>query len=70
MTKKEKTVEIPIEGSLGILAHGDIGLLSWRKKRDLELKKKKTNTNTSKKSSSYWLGCSRLEGNIPINSTR
>jgi|TARA_R110000787_G_scaffold26632_1_gene74415 hypothetical protein len=49
MTKKEKTVEIPIEGSLGILAHGDIGLLSWRKKRDLELKKKKTNTNTSKK---------------------
>jgi len=45
MTKKEKTVEIPIEGSLGILAHGDIGLLSWRKKRDLE---KKAKQNLSK----------------------
>jgi hypothetical protein len=43
MANKNRTVEIPVEGSLGILAHGDIGLLSWRKKRDLELKKKKTN---------------------------
>lgn len=40
MNIKNKTVEIPVEGSLGILAYGDIGILSWRKKRDSELKKK------------------------------
>lgn len=40
MANKNITIEIPVEGSLGILAYGDIGILSWRKKRDAELKKK------------------------------
>lgn len=40
MANKNITVEIPVEGSLGILAYGDIGILLWRKKRTLELKKK------------------------------
>lgn len=42
MTNKNITVDIPTEGSLGILAYGDIGILSWRKKRTSELKKKTT----------------------------
>lgn len=32
--KKEKEFEIPIEGSLGLLALGARGLLAWREKRD------------------------------------
>lgn len=32
MANKNITVEIPVEGSLGILAYGDIGILLWRKK--------------------------------------
>lgn len=33
MDKDGKPVEIPVEGSIGLLALGHIGLLAWRKKR-------------------------------------
>jgi hypothetical protein len=33
MSDKGKVVEIPKQGSLGILAHGDIGIEAWRKVR-------------------------------------
>jgi len=32
-TKDGQPIEIPFNGSLGILALGDIGLLLWRKRR-------------------------------------
>jgi len=38
---KNKSVEIPVQGNLGILAYGDIGLKAWRKKRDEEYAKMK-----------------------------
>lgn len=31
-TKEGKDFEIPLQGSLGLLALGDIGLLAWRQK--------------------------------------
>ena len=30
---KEYTIDVPYEGSLGILALGAVGLMAWRKKR-------------------------------------
>ena len=52
--KKEKETgvkeyEIPVLGSLGLLALGDVGLKMWREKRDAEEakeKKKSENSNT------------------------
>ncbi|MEM9887208.1 MAG: hypothetical protein AAF849_15045 [Bacteroidota bacterium] len=32
-TKDGTAIEIPISGSLGLLAYGDIGLIAWRLKR-------------------------------------
>lgn len=32
-TKDGEKFDIPLEGSLGLLALGDIGLLAWRNKR-------------------------------------
>lgn len=29
----EKEIEIPVEGSLGLLAYGDLGLTAWREVR-------------------------------------
>lgn len=37
--KEEKIVPIPVNGSLGLLAQGDIALKAWRKIRDQEAKK-------------------------------
>lgn len=48
--KKEKQIkeyEIPVAGSLGLLALGDVGLKMWREKRDSEkVKEKNDNTNS------------------------
>lgn len=33
MSAKGKNVEIPVQGNLGILAHGDIAIEAWRKVR-------------------------------------
>ena len=40
---KNKNYKIPIKGSLGILALGDLGLTQWRKVRDDKLKNKSKN---------------------------
>ena len=32
-TKSGETFEVPVQGSLGLLALGDIGLLAWRQKK-------------------------------------
>ncbi len=32
-TKDGKKYEVPVNGSLGLLALGDIGLIAWRKRR-------------------------------------
>ena len=45
MSKKPKEYIIPENGSLGLLALGDIGLIKWREKRDSVTSKK----NKSKK---------------------
>ncbi len=31
--KSGETFEVPVQGSLGLLALGDIGLLAWRQKK-------------------------------------
>lgn len=36
--KSTKSYEIPVEGSLGLLAYGDKGLRAWRKVREAALK--------------------------------
>lgn len=40
-------IEIPKEGFLGLIAYGDIGILAWRKARELKIVKP-SNTNISK----------------------
>ena len=35
-----KNIEIPVDGMLGLLAFGDIGLVAWRKARQRSLDKK------------------------------
>lgn len=47
MDKENKEVPIPVSGSLGILAYGDIGLKAWRKVRD-EAKSKEKKENNKK----------------------
>lgn len=50
MIKKEniKTIDIPEDGSLGLLAYGDIGLKIWREKRE-QVAKEKAKTNKKAK---------------------
>ena len=43
-----KEYEIPVLGSLGLLALGDVGLKMWREKRDIELAKRKKKSGNSK----------------------
>jgi len=43
-TKNEQSFNIPVEGSLGLLAMGDIGLMAWRLKM-----KEKLSINTKNK---------------------
>lgn len=38
---EKKTIEVPVRGSLGLLALGDKGLMLWRKKRAEHLRNKK-----------------------------
>lgn len=46
MSKEEKkVVDIPVGGSLGILAYGDIGLKAWRKVRDAANDKQELEAN-------------------------
>lgn len=46
MSKEEKkVVDIPVGGSLGILAHGDIGIRAWRKVREAANDKKESEGN-------------------------
>jgi len=45
--KKVKEYEIPVAGSLGLLALGDIGVKMWREKRDAE----KANSNKESENS-------------------
>jgi len=33
MNEKGKSIDIPVQGNLGILAHGDIAIEAWRKVR-------------------------------------
>jgi hypothetical protein len=40
--KTHDTIEIPVEGSLGLLALGAVGLKAWRKKREEEQLKQKS----------------------------
>ena len=49
MDKKQETKEyqIPVKGSLGLLALGDIGLIKWREKK--EKFKSKVKENKQKK---------------------
>lgn len=37
-TKDGTPFQIPAEGSLGLLAYGDIGLIAWRMKKQTVLK--------------------------------
>ena len=46
---KEIPYDIPIEGSLGLLALGAVGLTAWRKKREEYLKKQKEQAGSEKK---------------------
>ncbi|MFT5858770.1 MAG: hypothetical protein ACI865_000858 [Flavobacteriaceae bacterium] len=39
-TQTSSVYDIPVKGSLGLLAAGDRGLRAWRQKRDLEKDKK------------------------------
>lgn len=41
MTEEERLKNVPLKGSLGLLALGYQGLLLWRSKRRLEFKKSK-----------------------------
>lgn len=47
MKKKNTNFNIPIEGSLGLLALGDLGLDAWRKVK-LEKSQKKSKKNNEK----------------------
>ncbi len=61
---EEKEYEIPVEGSLGLLAVGYIGLQLWREKRamfEIEHNKKKSveiekEINTEINSSNFYFG--------------
>lgn len=44
-TTTDQLFEIPPEGSLGLLALGDVGLIAWRQKKNQVLKEQETNTN-------------------------
>lgn len=41
--KTIKTIEIPVDGSLGLLALGAVGIKTWRKKRAEEKSKENNN---------------------------
>lgn len=43
--QENKIFEIPINGSLGLLALGAVGIKAWRKKREEEQKKHTSNTS-------------------------
>lgn len=43
---KEVPFEVPVDGSLGLLAYGDLGLIAWRKVKNES--GKKTNINSGK----------------------
>ena len=45
---KVKEYEVPVLGSLGLLALGDLGLKLWREKRDSE-EEKENNSNSKSK---------------------
>ena len=45
-TTSGQKFEIPLEGNLGLLALGDIGLIAWRQKK-LEFAKRKTQEKMS-----------------------
>lgn len=43
-TTTDQLFEIPLEGSLGLLALGDIGLIAWRQKKLQTLQEQATKT--------------------------
>ena len=43
-TKLLNVVEIPTDGSLGVLALGAVGIKAWRKKREEQQKKSEKNS--------------------------
>ena len=43
-----KEYKIPVLGSLGLLALGDVGLKMWREKRDIESARQKKKSENSK----------------------
>lgn len=50
VNKEKKEISIPVNGNLGILAYGDIGLRAWRKVRDeAKAKEKKENNEKNEK---------------------
>lgn len=52
LTSKKEEFDIPVEGSIGLLALGDVGLRAWRKVRkeaNIKLMKKKKVQKKTKK---------------------
>jgi|GEM_PF-862278 len=50
LTKEEKEFEVPVEGSLGLLALGAVGIQAWRKKqREMNYKNPNENVIVEKK---------------------
>lgn len=47
-TPKSKQYDIPVEGSLGLLALGAVGVREWRKVRDKAQKKAGSNAEKTK----------------------
>ncbi len=42
-TKEGQSVNIPVQGCLGLLAYGDLGLLAWRKTKQNQIKSARSN---------------------------
>lgn len=47
--KEKKVIEMPPEGSLGVLALGDVGIKLWREAREKAKKEKKNKAEDGKK---------------------
>lgn len=44
-SKDGKIIEIPLQGCLGLLALGDIGLIAWRQKKEQYIASLSSNTS-------------------------
>jgi hypothetical protein len=46
-TKAGNDIDIPVQGCLGLLAYGDLGLLAWRKTKHQHLDQQKAKNRES-----------------------